>query len=190
MEKLEVTGPWSGTKGGSVDPKGEMGHGSAWVKAARGGVEKLKEAEMAPPEESAEIQSSKRKVIRAESEETQDYVCETLAISQEETQEIAFVPSALSESRGPIHWCDNRCSENAARYWQIASVVVDEGGEVHTINLRQQCYNEQMVQQGKPRLKSWQWRAVAERKVHRGRIWKAMENEQFIQRILPSKEQK
>ena len=91
------------------------------------------------------------------------------------------MPSALSESRGPIHWCDNRCSENAVRYLHFASVVVDEGGGAHTNNLRQQCYNEQMVHQGKPRLKSWQWRAVAERKAHRGRIWKAMGNEQFIQ---------
>ena len=88
------------------------------------------------------------------------------------------MPSALSESQGPIHWCDNRCSENAVRYWHFASVVVDDA---HIINLRQQCYNEQMVHQGKPRLKSWHWRAVAERKTHRGRIWKAMENEQFIQ---------
>ena len=28
MEKLGVTGPWSGTEGGSVDPKGKMGHRS------------------------------------------------------------------------------------------------------------------------------------------------------------------
>ena len=134
LEKLEILGPWSRTKGGSVDPKGEMDHRSAWVKAARGEVEKLKEAEMAPQEESAEIQSPKRKVIRVESEETQDYVFETLAISQEETQEIAFVPSAFSESQGPIHWCDNRCSENAVRYCHFASMVVDEGGDAHIIN--------------------------------------------------------
>ena len=63
-----------------------------------------------PQEASAEIQSPKRKVIRVESEETQDYVCETLAISQEEAEEMGFVPSALSEPRGPIYWCDNRCS--------------------------------------------------------------------------------
>ena len=27
MEKLEVEGPWFGTEGGSVDPKGKMGNG-------------------------------------------------------------------------------------------------------------------------------------------------------------------
>ena len=56
-----------------------------------------------PQEESLEIQSPKIKVIRVESEETQDYVCETLAISQEEAEEMGFVPSALSELRGPIN---------------------------------------------------------------------------------------
>ena len=102
---------------------------------------------------SAETQGSKRNVIRVESEKTQDYVCETLAIGQEEAEETAFVPSAMSEPRGPIYFCDNRCSEKAARYWKIASVVVEEGGEAHTINLSQQCYNEQMVQQGTQPLK-------------------------------------
>ena len=66
-------------------------------------------------EESVEIQSPKRKVKRVESEETQDYVRETLAISQEAADEMGFVPSALSEPRGPIYWCDNRCSAKAIR---------------------------------------------------------------------------
>ena len=46
MEKLEVIGPWSGTEGGSADPKSEMGHWSVRVKAAGEEREKLKEAEM------------------------------------------------------------------------------------------------------------------------------------------------
>ena len=82
MEKLEVVGPWSGTEGGSVDRKGKMGHKSARTKVAREESEKPKEPEMevdgdAPQEESFEIQSQKRKVIRVESEETQDYVRES-----------------------------------------------------------------------------------------------------------------
>ena len=56
--------------------------------------------------ECAEIKSPKRKVIRVESEETQDYVCEMLTISPEEAEELAFVPSALSEPRGAIYFCD------------------------------------------------------------------------------------
>ena len=48
-----------------------------------------------------EVQAQKRRaVIRVESEETQDYVLERCIygdISQEEVDEIGFVPSALSE---------------------------------------------------------------------------------------------
>ena len=75
----------------------------------------------APQGESVET-SSKRKVIRVESEETQDYVCGMLAISQEEAEVLAFVPSAFSEPRGSIYFCDNRRSEKTVRYWQFASV--------------------------------------------------------------------
>ena len=112
MEKLEVIGPWSRTEGRSVDPKGKMGHRSARTKITNDGNEKRKEADMevddaVPQEASVAIQSPKRKVMRVESEETQDYVCETLAISKEEAEEMGFVPSALSEPRGPTFWCDN-----------------------------------------------------------------------------------
>ena len=83
-------------------------------------MKKLKEAEMevdgeVPQEGSVEIRSPKRKVIRVESEETQDHVRETLAITHEEAEEMCFVPSALSEPRRPIYWCDNRCSDKAVR---------------------------------------------------------------------------
>ena len=162
-----------------------MGHKVSSDKSCKRRVKKLKEAEMEVDgevlqEESVEIRSPKRKVIRVESGETQDHVRETLAITQEEAEEICFVPSALSEPRRPIYWCDNRCSEKAVRRWRIASMVVEEGGAAHTINLCQQCCNEKLVQQGKPRLKLWQWNGVVEKKVHRGRIWNVMGNEQFV----------
>ena len=89
--------------------------------------------EATPHVASAEVQSAKRKGIRTESEETQDHVWETLAISQEEAEEMGFVPSALGEPRGAIYWCDIRCSEKAIRYLQIASMVIEEGGEGRTI---------------------------------------------------------
>ena len=117
-----------------------MGHKSDHTKVTREEKEKLNEDEMevdvdAPQGDSVETQSSKRMVIRVESEETQDYVRGMLAISQEEAEELAFEPSALSKSRRSIYFCDNRCSEKAVRYWQFASVVVEEGGEAHTVNL-------------------------------------------------------
>ena len=36
VEKLEVSGPWSGTTVDSVEPKGEMGHKSDRAKVTRG----------------------------------------------------------------------------------------------------------------------------------------------------------
>ena len=163
QEKQEGTqGEWQHESPFSVDPKGKMGHRSVRTKVAREGSETPKEAEMemagvVPQEASVEIQSSIRQVIRVESEATQDYVRETLAISQEEAQEMGFVPSVLGEPRGVIYWCDNRCSEEAVQYWQIASMVVEGGGEAHTINSCQQCYNEQLAQQGKQPPTLWQW---------------------------------
>ena len=130
-----------------------------------------------------EVQGPKRRVIRVESAETQDFVRERLAheeINQEEADEMGFVPSAFSELRGAFYWCDNRCSDEALKCMQIASTVIEEGGEVHTINLCKRCYNEKLVQQGKQLLKLMEWRGVVERKAHRGRLWKIFGIEHFL----------
>ena len=86
-----------------------------------------------------EVQGQKRRVIRVESEETQGYV-ESVAISQEEADENGFVPSASSEPRGVY-----RCRGKSLRCMQIAQCVMEEGGEVRTINLCPRCYNEKLV---------------------------------------------
>ena len=70
----------------------------------------------APGDESAEVQSSKRKVFRFESEETQDCVRELLNLGREEAEEVSFVPSAISIPRGPTLRCDNRCSDKVLRF--------------------------------------------------------------------------
>ena len=78
-EKPEATGLWSEVKGDSVNPEGESRPRHVWAKMARKErdnqkrVEK-KVSEKAPWEEGAEVQSPKSKVIRVESEETQDHV--------------------------------------------------------------------------------------------------------------------
>ena len=71
VQKVEVSGPWSGTKGDSVEPKGEMGHKSDRAKVTREEKETSKEDEMkmdvdAPHGESAATKSSKRKMVRVE----------------------------------------------------------------------------------------------------------------------------
>ena len=131
MEKLEVIGPWFGTEGRSVDPKGKMGHRSARVKPAREESEKLKEAEVEVDgevlqEESAEIQSPKRKVIWVESEETQDYVCETLAIRKKQRRWVSC--RALSANHeGPfvgatIHAVKKPSDTGRLRQWWLKKV--------------------------------------------------------------------
>ena len=81
------------------------GHRPFRVKAARKESEESKGAGMevdgkVRQKEDAEIQSPKRKVIRVESEETQDYDRESLNLSPEGAEEIGFVLSALSIPRG------------------------------------------------------------------------------------------
>ena len=134
-----------------------------------------------PWDEGAEVESPKRKVIRVESEETQDYVRESLTLSREEAEEISFVPSALSIPRGPMFWCDNRCSGKVLRFGKFASIVVDDVKESYTVNLCQQYYNGRFRAQGQASLKSWQWKAVVEKKAHRGRLWKMLGKDQFTQ---------
>ena len=89
MGKPEATGLGSELKGVSANLEGESRHRHARAKmVARKEREHQTRMEKnvngkAPREEGAEVQSPKRKVIRVESEETQDYVRESLKLSLE-----------------------------------------------------------------------------------------------------------
>ena len=98
-----------------------------------------------------------------ESEETQDYVREAKSTEQEMEERI-FVPSAVSVPQKPSFRCDNQCSEKTFSYWQLASVVVDEGDEAYTTNLCQKCFNEHLQAKGEKPLSNVQWRQVVEKK--------------------------
>ena len=65
--------------------------------------------------------SPKRKIIRVESEETQDHVREANDMDQEEAEEISFVPGAISVQEKPLFRCDNQCSEKTLSFRQLAS---------------------------------------------------------------------
>ena len=56
---------------------------------------------------------------------------------------------------------------------QIASMLIDDGGEARTINLCKRCYNAKIVP-----LK--EWKEVLEKEAHRGRLWKVFGSEQFL----------
>ena len=44
------------------------------------------------------------------------------------------------------------------RFNQIGTMVTEEGGEAHTINLCERCYNERLARQGKQPVKAAEWR--------------------------------
>ena len=75
-------------EGTPVDLDGESRHEQVEAKLLRRGREMLNEGE--------EIRSQKRKVIRVESEEPQDYVKEGKSTEHEEEEKRTFVPSAVS----------------------------------------------------------------------------------------------
>ena len=50
----------------------------------------------------------------------------------------------MARARGLL-LCDNGCNYKALRYRQIASMVIEEGGEARTISLCL-CFNEKLVQ--------------------------------------------
>ena len=79
-----------------------------------------------------------------ESEETQDHVREAKSTECEDEEERTFVPSAVSVPLKPLFRCDNQCSGKTLSYWQLASVVVDEGDEAYATNLCQKSFNKHL----------------------------------------------
>ena len=84
-----------------------------------------------------------------------------------EEEERTFVPSAVSIPPTPLFRCDNQCSEKTLCYWQLASVVLNEGDEANTTNLCQMCFNGHLHAKVEQPLSN-----VVEKKAYRGRMWK------------------
>ena len=81
-------------------------------------------------------------MIRVESEETQDYVGKAKSTEFEEEEGRTFVPSAVSVPLKPLFRFDKQCSEKTLTYWQLASVVLNEGDEAYAADLCQKCFNK------------------------------------------------
>ena len=126
-----------------------------------------------PVEEGEEVESQKRIVIRVESEKTQEYVREAKSPKQEEVEERIFVPSAVSVPPKMMFRCDKQCSEKSLGYWQLASVVINEGEESYTTNLYQKCFNNSLKAKGSKTLTNVQWETGCGEK---GVPWKDLEN--------------
>ena len=75
------------------------------------GKSKTTEVKGVQGEESEEIKSPKRKVVRVESEATQDYAREAESTDQEEVEELSFQPSAISFPQKMIFRCDIKAAK-------------------------------------------------------------------------------
>ena len=158
-----------------MDLDGESRHEQVEAKLSRRGREMLREGE--------KIRSPKRKVIRVESEETQDYVREEKSTEFEEEEERSFIPSAVSVPLKPLFRCDKQRSEKTLSYWQLASVVLNEGNEAYTTNLCQKCFNKHLQAKGEMPLTNVQWRQVLEKKAYRARMLKMMVKEPYLRGV-------
>ena len=159
-------------EGTFVDLDGESRHEQIETKLSRRGREMFNEGE--------ETRSPKRKVIWVESEETQDLVREEKGTEFEEEEERTFIQSAVSVPLKPLFRCDKQCSEKTLSYWQLASVVMNEGDEAYTTNLCQKCFSKLIQAKGETPLSNVQWRQVVEKKAYRARLWKMLEKEPYL----------
>ena len=67
----------------------------------------------------------------------------------------------------PLFLCDKQRSEKTLSYWQLASVVLNEGDEAYTTNLCQKCFNKHLQAKGEKPLSNVQWRQVVGKKANR-----------------------
>ena len=141
-------------EGVSVNPEGESNHEQTRAKITRREGEDQVKMERkadrnAPGEKGEEIRSPKKKVIRVESEETQDYVRESFELERGWTRRKKFrAKRDQHPAEAHVSGVTIGCSGKALSFWQFASVVIKEGEESYTTNLCQQCYNKILVAQG------------------------------------------
>ena len=68
--------------------------------------------------------------------------------NEEETEELSFIRSAVSEPRWTLHMCDNKCRQEGFKFCLLVAIVTEEGGKACTINLCMQCYSEKAAETG------------------------------------------
>ena len=85
-------------------------------------------------------QNQRKAVVQKESADTQEYArCQLNDIEvdiDEDTDELSFVPSAVSRSNRwhePKFMCDRQCRKEGCKYYDIASVTVEDDGKPHTM---------------------------------------------------------
>ena len=84
----------------------------------------------------------------------------------ENKEEFRFVPSAASDSAG---WheikckCHRQCWKEGLNICDVASTIVEDDGEPHTINLCPNCYNLTQEERKEPAMSGRQWKILADK---------------------------
>ena len=90
-------------------------------------------------------------MIRVESEETQDYVRKQRVRSRKKWKRGCLYQVRSVFPQNMMFRCDKQCSEKSLSYWQLASVVINEGEESYTTNSCQKCFNNSLKAKGEKR---------------------------------------
>ena len=91
----------------------------------------------------------------------------------ENMEELSFVPSAVSSSaqwQEPRFMCDRQCWVTGVQYLDIASVMVVDNSELHTINICRDGYNLGQGERKQPAVNTRQWRFLVTEKRSRGKL--------------------
>ena len=80
-------------------------------------------------------------------------------------EELSFVPSAVSEPRWALHMCNDKCNKEGFWFYQLTAIVTEGGGgNVRTINLCKQCYNDRRLKEGERAVAASSWREIVEQR--------------------------
>ena len=146
---------------------GRHSRGPGWRKPSRSGRRKAfekgkRDAQRGRVDQKSEKKSNSGGIRR------NTRLCERRKITEfEEEKQRTFIPSAVGVPPKFLFRGDRQGSEKTHRYWQLASVVVNEGHEAQTTNLRQKCFNKHLQAKGEEPLRNVKWRQVVEKKAFR-----------------------
>ena len=116
-------------------------------------------------------------VVRKGSAETQD--CESCQQTDMEKdndkslEDLGFVTRAVSDSAGwhePLKcMCDQKRNEESFKLNDIASILVEDDGKPHKVNLCGHCCNLRLTDRNESKVTHASWKTMIQQKVSRGR---------------------
>ena len=78
---------------------------------------------------------------------------------------------------------DNQFREGGFKFYELAAVGTEEGGEPRTINLCRQRYDQKHLDPGEEKVTKAQWKELITRKVSSGKQWTAFGCDDFLRKM-------